>query len=243
MQRIVLKSAAAQQNGDKLPITPFCLNQTALHSPSEFEVTFIVDKVRYQYGFSATAGRIHEEWLLAYPKRRPQQWFGRVWNWETQLYEWELGSNLTGEKQLWQKSTRDNVLFLSTAVQLNSQQLQPVYGWFKTTLHMPNLGHIGPRSSASLCEKGKKSQVMGILRAADLDVEDIVIEKEPFDPKTLPDDIPEPVKEMIAGDLKDKHIIDIKTVHKSMAGETIAFDFEDESDGTQKLFAFAGPWD
>lgn len=100
MVKIVLKSASLQP-GDTLPVTPSHLSQATHHAPSEFEVTFIVNQVRYQYGFSASADRIHEEWLLAYPKRRPQHWFGRSWNEQTQVYEWELGSNLTGEKQLW----------------------------------------------------------------------------------------------------------------------------------------------
>lgn len=242
MKRIVLESATSQQRGDKLPVTPFRLSNTTLNTPSEFEVMFIVDQVRYQYGFTATAGRIHEEWLLAYPKGRPQRWFGRDWNEAKQRYDWELGGGLTGEKQLWQKSTRDNALFLSTAVQLNSEQLQPIYDWFKTTLRLANISGWSPGFSASLCEKTEKAQVMDFLRAADLNIEDIIVEKKPFDVKALPDDMPEQLKSAIAGDMKDKQLVDIKTVHKGDDGKPVTFDFKDESDGTQKLFAFAGPW-
>lgn len=242
MQRIVLQSATSQQRGDKLPVVPFRLSQDTLTAPSEFEVMFIVDQVRYQYGFAATSDRIHEEWLLAYPKGRPQRWFGRAWDESAECYDWELGSNLMGEKQVWQKSTRDNALFLSTAVQLNSEQLQPIYDWFKNTLHLTNVGGWGPDFSAELCEKNEKVQVMDFLQAADLSIEDILIEKMPFDVKVLPDDMPEYVKDAIAGDLKDKELIDIKTVHKSSDGKLVTFDFSDESDGTQKLFSFAGPW-
>jgi hypothetical protein len=242
MKRIVLESATSQQRGDKLSVTPFRLSNTTLNAPSEFEVMFIVDQVRYQYGFTATAERIHEEWLLAYPKGRPQRWFGRDWNEAKQQYDWEPGSNLTGEKQLWQKSTRDNALFLSTAVQLNSEQLQPIYDWFKTTLRLANISGWSPGFSASLCETTEKAQVMDFLRAADLNIEDIIVEKKPFDVKALPDDMPEQLKSAIAGDMKDKQLVDIKTVHKGDDGKPVTFDFEDESDGTQKLFAFAGPW-
>lgn len=242
MKRIVLESATSQQRGDKLPVTPFRLSNTTLNTPSEFEVMFIVDQVRYQYGFTATAERIHEEWLLAYPKGRPQRWFGRDWNEAKQHYDWELGGSLAGEKQLWQKSTRDNALFLSTAVQLNSEQLQPIYDWFKTTLRLANIGGWSPGFSASLCEKTEKAQVMDFLRAADLDIEDIVVEKKPFDVEALPDDMPEQLRSAIAGDMKDKQFFDIKTVHKGDDGKPVTFDFKDESDGTQKLFAFAGPW-
>jgi len=242
MKEMVVESAAGQKRGDKLPVTPFRLSQTSLNKPSEFEVIFIVDQVRYQYGFSATAERIHEEWLLAYPKGRPQRWLGRVWNAETRSYDWELGDKLIGEKQLWQKSTRDNALFLSTAVQLNSERLQPVYDWFNTTLHLTNIGGWSPAFSASLCEKDEKGQVLDFLRAADLNIEDVLIDKEEFDIKALPDDMPEHIKVEIAAKMKGKKLIDIKTVHKSIEGNPVTFEFDDESDGTRKLFSFAGPW-
>lgn len=242
IRRVVLESAISLQRGDKLPVVPFRLNPDGLLLPSEFEVSFIVDRVRYQYGFSATPERIHEEWLLAYPKGRPQRWFGRAWNNEARQYDWELGNNLVGEKQLWQKSTRDNALFLSTAVQLNSEQLQPIYDWFKNTLRLANVGGWNPGFSASLCEQKEKAQVMDFLRAADLNIEDILIEKNPFDVQRLPDDMPKSLREVIADDFKDKQILNIQTVHKGSNGKPVAFDLDDESDGTQKLFAFAGPW-
>lgn len=242
MRQIVLESATVQQRGDQLPVIPFRLSQATLHAPSEFEVTFVVDQVRYQYGFSATAERIHEEWLLAYPKGRPQRWFGRDWNEKAQSYDWELGNNLTGEKQLWQKSTRDNALFLSTAVQLNSLQLQPIYDWFKTMLRMANVGGWMPDYSASLCEKPEKTLILDFLRAADLNIEDVVVTKKTFDPNILPDDMPESVKKVLAEQMKGKQIADIKTIHTTVEGERVSFDFKEESDGTRKLFSFAGPW-
>ena len=36
--------------------------------------------------------------------------------------------------------------------------------------------------------------------------------------------------------------VDIKTIHQSDAGVSIPLDFEEESDGTKKIFSFAGPW-
>jgi hypothetical protein len=242
MRQVVLESASSLQRGDQLPVTPFRLHPASAGQPSEFEVTFIVGQVRYQYGFSASAERIHEEWLLAYPKGRPQRWFGRVWDEQRGGYEWELGNNLSGEKQLWQKSTRDNALFLSTAVQLNSEQLQPIYDWFKKTLRMTHVGGWSAAFTASLCEQSEKAQVVDFLRAADLNIDDIQIEKQTFDVQTLPDDMPESLRAAIAGDMKDKQILQIKTVHKGSDGEAVVFDLADESDGTQKLFAFAGPW-
>lgn len=242
MERIVLQSATSMQRGDKLPVTPFRLSPETRDQPSEFEVMFLVDGVRYQYGFAATADRVHEEWLLAYPKGRAQRWFSRAWDAEAQHYDWELGSNLTGEKQLWQKSTRGNALFLSTAVQLNSEQLQPVFDWFKSTLRVSNVGGWGPSFSALQCESSHKREIMDFLRAADLNIDDVLVEAKPFDREELPDDMPESLREVIAGDLEGKKVINIRTVRKGADGESVVFDFEEESDGTQQLFSFAGPW-
>jgi AAA15 family ATPase/GTPase len=242
MQKVVLKSSTQSQRGDELPVEPFRLNQSSRSAPSEFEIIFIVDQVRYQYGFTATKARIHEEWLLAYPKGRPQRWFDRAWNEQTQTYEWELGANLTGEKQLWQKSTRDNALFLSTAVHLNSSQLQPVYDWFKRTLRLANVAGWSAGFSASLCETDDKQQVMNFLHAADMNIDDILVEKRPFDSALLPDDMPDGVKTEIAGRLKDSQFLDIKTVHRDQDGNLVKFALDEESDGAQKLFSFAGPW-
>ncbi|SCZ84373.1 AAA family ATPase [Nitrosomonas mobilis] len=242
MKQVVVESAINLHRGDKLPVTPFRLSPDTRQHPSEFEATFLVNGVRYQYGFAATAERIHEEWLLAYPKGRTQRWFSRAWDPTDQRYDWELGNNLTGEKQLWQKSTRDNALFLSTAVQLNSEQLQPIFDWFKNTLRLVNVGVWGPAFSASLCESSDKARIMDFLRAADLHIDDVLVELIPFDADTLPTAIPEPLRDMIAGDMKDKKIFDIKTVHKDDEGKPVDFDFVDESDGTRKLFSFAGPW-
>ena len=77
MQRVVEASATDMQRGDELPLVPFRLDTESRQAPSEFEVVFISQGVRYQYGFSATKARIVEEWLIAFPKGRSQHWFAR----------------------------------------------------------------------------------------------------------------------------------------------------------------------
>lgn len=241
MQVIVRESATGIKRGDNLPVMPFRLSQSTRLAPSEFEVTFIVDGIRYQYGFSATAERVHQEWLLAYPKGRPQHWFGREWNEQSNSYEWDLGNNLMGEKNLWKKSTRDNALFLSTAVQLNSEQLQSVYDWFDKTLRMSGTEGLPAELSATLCEGKQKEHILNFMRMADLSISDVIVEKRPFDIDALPNEMPTVVKEVFAEDFKDKQFVEIKTIHKSAEGEQVLFEFNEESIGTQKFFAYAGP--
>ncbi len=242
---IVLESAQQQRRGSFFPVMPFKLDSTTRNAPTEVEVIFIAEGVRYQYGFSATRERIVEEWLFAYPKNRPQHWLSRKWDKSKKKHKWSLGSSLTGEKNLWQKSTRDNSLFLSTAVQLNSQQLQPVFDWFEKTKYMVGASAWDPGFSALLLgEENKKEEILAYLQAADLDIDNVKVkvEKERFDPKILPEDVPKSMRQAIVKEMESEFFYIIQTMHHDTNGEPVVFDFNEESDGTHKLFSLAGPW-
>jgi len=243
MRRLVLQSSTEIQAGERLPVTPFLLDEDSLLKPSEFEVTFISQGVRYQYGFSATPERIIEEWLLAYPSGKAQRWIERLYDEQNQSYRWGTMGKLTGKKQLWQEATRPNALFLSTAMQLNSQQLKPVFTWFADTLHVAGFGRWHPGFSMKICEKeSARQQVIDFLKAADVDIDDIELEKEKFNPQNLPGNMPEEVKRQLEEQFKDKSVVQVKTVHTLETGRKVLFNLDDESDGTQKIFALAGPW-
>jgi len=244
MARVVEESATKMKRGDELPVQPFRLDAASREAPTEFEVVFISQGVRYQYGFAATKKRITEEWLIAFPKSRAQHWFARQWNEKKEKYQWQMGNSLQGQKQLWMESTRSNALFLSTAVQLNSHQLQPVYDWFGDTLRMTSVSGWSPGFTASFCDKKKyKAKVMDFLKAADIDIDELIIEKKVFDSKDLPDEIPDEIRTEICKKLEGKEVLaELNTVHLDNEGKPVAFDFNEESHGTRKLFSFAGPW-
>ncbi|MBL7003507.1 MAG: ATP-binding protein [Gammaproteobacteria bacterium] len=243
MKAIVNESASESQEGDSLPLTAFLFDKISPNEPTEFEIMFIADNVRYQYGFSATRSKIIEEWLIAYPKGRAQRWFSRLFNEEKNLSEYKFSDHLQGQKSIWQSSTRSNALFLSTAVQLNSDQLKPIFNWFKNQLRPAGLGGWKPSFSASLCDdESKKDEVLGFLKSADISIHDIQVKSEKFNLDNFPDDLSESFREKLQKELKDKEIYDIKTIHKTDDGELFYLEFDEESDGTKKLFSFAGPW-
>ena len=243
MQDIVLESASKYQRGDKLPVKPF-LFDNEINEPTEFEINFIYDGTRYQYGFTTTSVRIVEEWLIAYPKTRPQNWFARAYDENTKEYQWQFGDKLTGKKQVWKESTRSNALFLSTAVSLNSEQLKPVFDWFADKLKITSVSGWDPSFTMRICEDSDhKKEILKFLKTADIDIEDIEVEKEEFDPKKLSDKIPEEMKADLIKEMKGKELIKgAKFFHLDNYGKKVPLDFEDESDGTRKLFSFIGPW-
>ena len=244
MQRIVLDSSKEGQiDKDLSLVVPFLLNETSSNEPCEFEVEFISEGVRYQYGFSATKKRVLEEWLIAYPKGVAQSWIERVYNEKEEKYIWGGMSKLTGKKQMWRGATRLNALFLSTAIQLNNEQLLPVFRWFSQTLHVVGFGHLSSSFSAGLCEEdAQKEKILSFLKKADVGIDDLKFEEEKISLKTLPTDMPTKLKEKFLADFEGNSLIDVKTIHLNDKGKEITFEMEDESDGTQKIFALAGPW-
>jgi AAA15 family ATPase/GTPase len=241
MKQMVLTSASKSQLGDEIAVQPFRLDSETEAQPSEFEIIFVANGVRYQYGFAANATRVTEEWLYASPSGRPQRWLGRAW--DGAAYQWETSGALAGPKQLWQESTRENALFLSTAVQLNNKQLMPVFDWFKQTLKIANIAGWHRGFTSGLCENdASRGKVLAFLKAADLDINDVQVESEPFSAKHLPDDLPPAMVDELLTDLKDRNFVKINTIHQSAQGKPVSFELKDESAGTRKFFAMTGPW-
>ena len=245
MKKFVLSSAKESQEGETIDATPFLFNRQSSRGPSEFEVLFIQDGIRYQYGFAVNSERVTGEWLFAYPESRAQKWFERNYDSETQKDIWYFGPKFTGLRKVWQEATRSNALFLSTAIQLNNEQLKPVFNWFDRKLRVITQGeNISPGFSTDECEKEeKKTKILKFVNAADPSIADIFLEKKEFPMEDLPADMPQSIKEEIAKDLKGKRLTEMFFKHPSSdTGEDVLLDFDEESAGTRKLFALAGPW-
>jgi len=247
-------SATESLHGSPVPVTPFRLDPATRNKPSEFEINFIVGGVRYQYGFSATQERVLEEWLLAYPHGRAQRWLGRVWVGKKKDYEWLLGANLKGEKNVWKKATRENALFLSTAVQLNSRQLLPVYKWFTGSSLGLNKERLmnsflttESNQTSVYCERGGKEEVVEFLRHADLDIYDVKLRPRSHDALNkvggryaagASADFPKNFQ----GVMDQDEMYEVRMVHKNIKNQLVEFDSDDESDGTWRLYCLAGHW-
>lgn len=233
MRGIVLDSS---RDAGSIPVMPFLFDSTSRDQPSTFEVMFLAGGVRYQYGFSATSKVVTEEWLYAWPSGRVQQWIRRSPG------DWKFGEKLTGDKEVWRRATRPDALYLSTAVSLNSEQLKPVFDWFRHTLHVAVSGTWNTAFSLNRIQKEGKAGIIEFLQTADLAIADLRVKEEQFRPDMLPDDLPSEVKEEITRDLAGETIAELWLSHDTGRGKPVELNIQDESDGTQKIFALAGPW-
>lgn len=243
MQSFILLSHS-QQEGQMINVVPFAMASNTRTEPSEFEIFFVQDGVRYQYGFAINKTRVTKEWLSAYPEGKAQRWYERTYDSGKDSEEWYFGSKFSGRRQLWQEATRKNALFLSTAIQLNSEQLKPVFNWFQQKLAViPPDGQINLQFSIDQCasDEGKK-RILEFMNSADISISGIEVKKTPFTPEMVPLGVPQSIKDQIIQDMLGKDMNTIRFQHQATDGETVYFEMNDESHGTQRLFAFAGPW-
>lgn len=244
MSKIILTSAN-KQRGSGINVAPFKLGKVYnLDSPTQFTIQFIQDNVRYEYGFSTTRTKIITEWLYAYPKSTKQKWFERKLNSKSGNYDFNFSQHLKGQKKLWMKSTRAESLFLSNAVNLNSEQLQPAYDWFSKKLDFSDSDDDDFSSTLKLYESNEKNAILNYLKTADLQISDFSPKVEKFDKNKLRDSIPTDIKEEIINNFKDKELLtDIVTKHKNINDELISFSFlTEESEGTKIFFQYSGIW-
>ncbi len=241
MKQFVLVSAQGQE-GDSILTSPFLFDKHSPSEPSDFEVIFVVDDVRYQYGFSTDTKRVTHEWLLAYPQGRAQRWFERSYNPKTKQDEYYFGSKFTGSKKIWQDATRANSLFLSAAIQLNNEQLKPVFYWFRNLVVIRHQELLDPGFSMLQCvTKHGRNGILEFMNAADLSIDTIKCESKDFTEKELPVNMPPELKEKLLG--SGKKMTKVFFGHQVGDSDEMAWlPLEEESDGTKKLFAYAGPW-
>ena len=233
--------ARSNQNLGELPVTPFRFDPDCEARPTTFEAMCFAEGVRYQYGFSATRGAVTREWLYAWPRGRVQLWFERE-RAGNGGDVFKFGDRLSGDKEVWRRATRPDALFLSTAVSLNSSQLRPVFDWFTGNLHVAGVGGWANVFSLEYCRDSRKATLLEFLRTADLAISGLRVVEREFSPETLPDDMPPAVKEDIGKKLAGAKVVNLRLRHDTKDGPPVELNLDEESDGTQKIFALAGPW-
>ena len=233
--------ARSSRDLGELPVTPFRFDPDCEARPTTFEVMCFAEGVRYQYGFSATRTAVTGEWLYAWPRGRAQLWFDRQGA-RTDGDSFKFGDRLAGDKEVWRRATRPDALFLSTAVALNSIQLRPVFDWFTGNLHVAGVGGWANVFSLEYCRDGRKADLLEFLRTADLAISGLRIVEQELAPEMIPVDMPPMLKAEMKKRPVGAKVVDLRLMHDAKDGQPVELKLDEESGGTQKVFALAGPW-
>jgi AAA15 family ATPase/GTPase len=244
MQSLVINSAATA-TGAAYTHTPFIFARIQRRKPSKFLVTFAQNGTWYEYGFAMGPERIEEEWLIEHVHARGRTIFERKYSATKREYEWKFSPSLKGQKAVWSEATRPTALFLSTAVQLNSKQLLPVYEWFqKRLVVVTGVTTLNPSLTLMLMDQPDgKARLLPFLQEADLGISDVKVTREPLPPGAGFISTPQQIFEQIPG-TNAVNLIRVTLSHQveNKKEEQVGLDLSEESSGTQVLFRSAGAW-
>jgi AAA15 family ATPase/GTPase len=227
MKQLVLKSTRLSTDEFQGCYDPFKLDDNSTKAPTTFEMCMFIDGIRHRYYFSYDFGKIQEESLFSGEKE------ALVFTRNTTKNEWAFSDELQKEGPLldaWQRATRENSLFITTAVELNSSQLKPVFSWFEELLS-PDVNFFSKILSRENIDKKieyplYKNRVLRLLRSADIHLEDIRKIKRDEKKSGLLEHFPNAVSNLEFG-------------HKSSNGDIVWFRESDESLGTQNILDYA----
>ncbi|MGR7976565.1 AAA family ATPase [Bacillus velezensis] len=232
MKEFILESSKENQINEEIAVDYFRLDKSMKDKVSTFEMVFILEGIRYRYGFSVTSHQIEEEWLFSSRKNAEKLVFYRD---EDSI---ELGSLFKEGKGL-ESKTRKNALFLSVAANFNGEISTKLLSWFGTlNIISGSSNNILEYTKKKLEDKNFKERILNLLKIADIDIADIAIEKIKIPEEKIPKDIPNELKKMI-----NKEIELILTERRDPDGNLLTvFNAENnESQGTIKLLSISAP--
>lgn len=251
MRSLVVRSATKMNLGDPIEgATPFRLDAESPGKPSSLEITVLLSGTHYIYGFSANTKRVVSEWLHVKPAGgRMTRWLARGLAAEGK--DWVFGDPLKRDEALLREKTRDNGLALSRGAELNISALSELFLWFRNGCWVYDLSvlpeRLAEKTAVRVSEDEKfRNRVLRLVRDADFGIGSIDISEQSI--LAAAQDAPEEMrkflnamKDLTGGEDLKKHIV---TTYHSVSGASapVGFSlFEDESRGTQRFFALAGP--
>lgn len=223
--------------------TPFRFGPSAA-LPTEFEIDVLLDHVRYRYAMAYDSARILSERLLVYRTGKSQRWFDRRLDTVTNSQEWApFSPNFNGPREMWRKATRPRALFLTTAAQLNSDQLAPLLHWAEHRLEVlfpAELSDIS-RFAHRLEDDYFKTRLLSMLHSVDIRVDDVRLAEqdsatvEPVDQSSRLPPRPPSLASRVTGRRS------VEFLHAGADGLKVWLDSVFEASGTHRLLALFAP--
>jgi hypothetical protein len=241
------------QIGEEIKVENFRLSDETRGKPSSFEVVFILEGIKYRYGFEVDKEQVHAEWLFHVPKTK-----------EAKLFE-RTGVNIIPSKTFkeargLEDKTRNNALFLSVLAQFNGPIARKILKWFQYLNVITGLSDNGYRRYTVACLQDDlhTEEILSFIKELDLGFDNILVEAPDI---RIANESHIHESEVETGDLSDDPTVSrqnrfsiprrgrgqLITVHRSFDEQGHPSSFEsfdidkNESEGTRKLIYLAGP--
>ena len=241
-----------EKKTESLDFKPFLLDTTSINLNTTLSIEFIQNETRYFYEVELNQKCIIKETLNHYNPKKSNV-FNRTTDLDKQFTDINFGSKIKKEKTF-EQTLISNTLWNNTVLggflktNIKSKELKEVTDWFSEYLKPLILtkteldGYVTSRISKS---EIKKDDVVNILKKADFNISNILIQEEEED---IPDGLIEFLEKRVKtpseqlNQLKSKgkitsinlefeHLVDNKKYN---------LPFESESQGTKRYYGFAG---
>lgn len=251
--QFIRNAQRTQHEKAEIPVSPFLLNDYSKNETTSFEFTYVLDGVKYIYGFSATKTKIKNEHLYHTPKGQRAIVFERY----GQSFKF---TEQKAKRKLISETVAENQLFFSVACTMNDIECSSAMRWFREyVLFSRDYSDIPKQLLEYSNDPNMLRAITDYAREADLGIEDVQFEfdnQEVSDPHKLPDALPIGFKTALSNfiqllsETSNNSEVRLKmgevtatSYHKgkTQAGEYEHFPLElsYESDGTRKLMALA----
>lgn len=242
VRSVIMLSHSRGEASGGVPRTPFALDPQCRNEATTFDIEFVLNDVRYNYGFECDDEAFLSEWLFTFPHGHRRTLF------ERDHQSFKFGRSLSGRNTIISELTRPNSLFLSAAVQNAHEKLTEVASFFQK---------IQLDSSISVAGEMVNAKIL-----PDMQVDDRVIEflkrigTGVTGYRRNKAQVPDEVKEVhllvsqALKNLKNKSISwddnntleteEIELAHIGRDGEEVYFKLDRESAGTRRLLILLG---
>ena len=245
--RSVLLGSVRLNPTDELYFQPFKLDLTSANAPTSFEIQFLLDDVKYRYGFDYDKTHICKEWL--YEKCAGQREFNlflRVDN------EFEVSKTRFPEVLGKEGATPSNRLFVSLVAQLNGAKSMRILDWFNSCNYLSGMDSQGYEGFTLQMFSNRLEgckQALEFFHHAQLGFNELLVTEKSFSDESLSGkmQIPEALRSKLVEELKGKKIMEAKTTHNiydeqgNVSGIGTFDKDEMESEGTKKVIEMSGP--
>ena len=239
MRSLVLKSQIYSKPDGGVPREYFELDYASSENPTAYDMDFVVENVRYHYGFETTNSEFVSEWLYSYPQKRKRMLFERSGT------SFEFGRDLKGNNKIIARLTRTNSLFLSAAAQNDHAHLSKIYQYFEKIQIIQDItipGVIASRKLLDQSKSGLDQRVIDYLSAIDTGIVnfrrkkyELPEELEIFQ-REITKSLSNLVDEPLAGELDSEINRDqIELGHRGFNSDTFYLELDSESAGTRRL--------
>lgn len=253
---LAMRNSAKWNKESPFPYKPFALDVRCSSQTSAYEFDFIVDGIRYVYGFESDTEGIKGEWLASFPEGRRRSLFDRSGPLPEDI---TFGRFLKGENVRIARSTGEKSLYLSVAAKAKHPDIRRVHHCLTKHIEYAAYSETQQNGRIRTIKRWMESDLVrqraeSLLKFADLGISRLDVEDIEFDAETL--EMYDKVVDEVAGTFSDlrvkkdefrKVFIEdqqrkIRFWHKgdSNSGNYV-LDIENESSGTVAWLSLAIP--